>query len=278
MSSVHRERRLNLFVLCVALVAVTVVFGVPVEYGPATYWSLAVIQAFIICAAAWRLGAWAITSESEERRSLAVAGAMLIAPWVLFSFLAGFGRPDQATNPENQIRYVILLLNAITVAGGLIVLKDALSKGGERFYSTLGFAAILLAAPLQLFWSTLLIEIHHAMEHAGTVGMPPDVAPLADLSDVPLFFAGILTYLATAAFATSLGRVGWLGRELSLTLTIASLLLTVCLSIRGLQFPDPAKVFMHWYAIPGWVAGIPAIPWFMPCAIGVALLRRAGSP
>lgn len=35
-------------------------------------------------------------------------------------------------------------------------------------------------------------------------------------------------------------------------------------------------VFMHWYTIPAFVAGIPAVPWIMPCLFGVVLLRRAG--
>jgi len=57
---------------------------------------------------------------------------------------------------------------------------------------------------------------------------------------------------------------------------IASFFALLCLVNRGLQFPDPTVVFMHWYTIPAFVAGIPAVPWIMPCLFGVVLLRRAG--
>jgi hypothetical protein len=30
------------------------------------------------------------------------------------------------------------------------------------------------------------------------------------------------------------------------------------------------------YTRPGVIAGIPAVPWIMPCLLGVVLLRRAG--
>ena len=56
----------------------------------------------------------------------------------------------------------------------------------------------------------------------------------------------------------------------------ASFFAALCLVIRGLQFPDPAEVFKHWYAIPGFVVGIPAVPWIMSCLFGVVLLRRVG--
>ena len=30
-----------------------------------------------------------------------------------------------------------------------------------------------------------------------------------------------------------------------------------------------------WYMRPGFIAGIPAVPWIMPCLLGVVLLRSA---
>jgi hypothetical protein len=43
-----------------------------------------------------------------------------------------------------------------------------------------------------------------------------------------------------------------------------------------LKFPDPISVLAHWHTIPGFVAGIPAVPWIMPCLFGIVLLGRAG--
>lgn len=251
-------------------------FGVRASYIPRVYFSLAIVQFTVICLAAWKLGAWAIRSDTEGRRRLAVAGALLIMPWVLFSLLPGIGTPWQATVAENKVRYLVLLIDAIAVAGGLVVLRDSLSEAGERLYSTLGFAATLLASPLYLIWASILLNVYAAKERAGSGPVPPAIISLAEWSDVLLFFGGVLTYLATAAFAVSLGRTQRLGRGATRAFVVASLFALLCLVIRGPRFPSPTAAFEHWYTIPGFVAGIPAVPWMMPCLFGVVLLRCAG--
>ena len=278
MPSGHSKRRVSYIVLCVSLVLVTVVFGVRATYIPGVYYTLAVVQFTVIGLAAWKLGAWAIRAHAEERRKLAVAGGLLILPFALFSLLAGMGPPGLGqTHAENQMRYLTLLINAIAITGGLVVLKEALSVAGERFYSTLGFAAIMLATPLYLFWATILLEAHSSQDLVSSGQVPPWANFLSEMSDILLFFGGVLTYLATAAFAASLGRTQWLGRIATRAFTTASFFAVLCLVIRGLQFPDPTVVFRHWYDIPGFVVGIPAVPWIMPCLFGVVLLRRVGN-
>lgn len=46
--------------------------------------------------------------------------------------------------------------------------------------------------------------------------------------------------------------------------------------IRGVQYPDPRALSTPWYTNPGFVVGIPAVPFIMPFLFGVVLLRRAG--
>src|SRR5207244_7078741 len=121
---------------------------------------------------------------------------------------ASLGRPGgpwQATAAENQMRYLVLIVMATAIAGGFVVLREALSQAGERFYATLGFAAIMLSGPLYLIWNTFAFGVFFAKEHAGEV--PQALHSLGDIFDLLLFVAGFLTYLATAAFAASLGRV-----------------------------------------------------------------------
>jgi hypothetical protein len=48
------------------------------------------------------------------------------------------------------------------------------------------------------------------------------------------------------------------------------------LVIRGLHYPDPRALSTPWYTSPGFVVGIPAVPFIMPVLFGVVLLRRAG--
>jgi hypothetical protein len=46
--------------------------------------------------------------------------------------------------------------------------------------------------------------------------------------------------------------------------------------MRGLSVPEISGNTAPWYTRPGVIVGIPAIPWIMPCLLGVVLLRRAG--
>jgi hypothetical protein len=48
------------------------------------------------------------------------------------------------------------------------------------------------------------------------------------------------------------------------------------LLIRGIQYPDPKALSAPWYTSPGFVVGIPAVPFIIPFLFGVVLLRRAG--
>jgi hypothetical protein len=90
------------------------------------------------------------------------------------------------------------------------------------------------------------------------------------------FVACVLTYISTAAFAASLRRAGWLGRNAAFAFVASSGVLVLLLVMRGLSFPELSGNTAPWYTRPGLIAGIPAIPWIMPCLLGVILLRRAG--
>jgi hypothetical protein len=154
------------------------------------------------------------------------------------------------------------------------VLKDALSEARERYYSTLGFAATMLAGSAYLIWMSFMLGYYIVAVRDGKA--PPTMDALADVFDILLDVACLLTYLATAAFAASLGRTRWLGRGATRGYVVANIVASLCLVMRGLSFPDPAALATPWYTQPGFVAGIPAIPFIMPFLLGVVLLRRAG--
>jgi hypothetical protein len=172
------------------------------------------------------------------------------------------------------MRYLVLIVMATAIAGGFVVLREALSEAGERFYATLGFAAIMLSGPLYLIWNTFAFAAYFGKEHTGQV--PAAIVSLGDMEDLLLFVAGFLTYLATMAFAASLGRVQWLGRRATRAFMIVNGVALLFLVIRGLQFPDPKALSTPWYLNIGFVVGIPAVPFIMPFLLGVVLLRRAG--
>ncbi len=269
-------RRPSFVVLCIGLLVVTADMAIVELRVPGLYHAIAAAQLALLCICAWKLGARVIFDAADPRRTLALAGALLVLPWMLLALLPGVGRPDQASLPDNETRYVILLLNTIAVGSGLVFLREALAQAGERFHSTLGFAAGLIATPLYLVWGAIEYQVCLDRERAGSGPLPAGMVPLSELSDTLLFLGGALTYLATAAFALSLRKAGWIGNGAARTFVTLNLVALVCLAIRGLEFPDPKVAFVHAYTIPGWVVGIPAVPWMMPCLIGALLLRRAG--
>jgi hypothetical protein len=239
------------------------------------YQTIGAVHFVAISAAVWVLGGRAIVAGAEARRRLAIAGVLLVAPFALVALLwVGIATPWEATVVENRLRYLVLLAGSITVAGGFIILKETLDEAGERLYSTLGFAAAILAGAAYINWTSFQLGAYVLMVHDGQA--PPAVIAMSNVFDILLFIAGVLTYLATAAFAASLGRIGWLSRRATRVYVFLNLVALVCLAARGLSFPDPTESAMPWYVRPGFVAGIPAVPWIMPFLLGVVLLRRAG--
>ena len=99
---------------------------------------------------------------------------------------------------------------------------------------------------------------------------------LGDVFGVLEFVGCVLTYLATAAFAASLGQTRWLGRGAARAYVTASLVLLLLVVMGGVYVPEVSTHTAPWYTRPGVIARIPAIPWIMPFLLGVVLLRRAG--
>jgi hypothetical protein len=245
------------------------------------FWTLAIVQFCVICISAWTVGASAMRDGPDERRTPALAGAFTVLPIALFSFLPGIGAPWQAAPAENQMRYLVLFIDGLAIAIGFIILRSALREAGEGFYSTLGFAGIVLAAPLCGIFAAIQLTFYRSMDRADAVPGPADLATFDELSIILLLFGVTLTYLATAGFAAALGRIRWVGRRASRATVIASLLAAAFVAIRvaeAMQSPrEPIWGFEHWYAMPGFILTIPAVPWLVPCALGVALLRRTGA-
>jgi hypothetical protein len=218
---------------------------------------------------------WAGDQKRHRReQSLALAGGFLIVPFTLVSLLwVGLGPPWEATPAENVMRYLVLLVNSIAITMGFVVLKEALSEACERTYSTVGFAAAILAGSAYLIWMSFLIGAYVANIRDGKA--PPTIAALSDVLEILPDAACLLTYLATAAFAASFGRTRWLGRSATRAYVTLNLIALLCLVIRGVSLQNPVAA-TAWYTQPGFVAGIPAIPFIMPFLLGVVLLRRAG--
>lgn len=274
------DRRVGYVFLCISpfLLMGTMVRTLRI---PGVYQAIAGTLVTAIAIAAWKVGARAIRADAEERRRLALAGALLVAAWAVLSlFFPGLGPPQQATAAENQLRYLALLIAGALIVGGFVALKEALTEAGERFYSTLGFAATMLAAPLVLIFTVIQLGAYRAMERPSAGQETSGMTSLDELSILLLFFGCMLSYVATAAFAAALGRTLWLGRTASRAFVGTSLFALLCVGIKVavvLGSPqDPMWAFKTWYTIPGLVFSIPAMPLIIPYLMGVKLLHRAG--
>ncbi|HWY51553.1 MAG TPA: hypothetical protein VNW72_08730 [Chthoniobacterales bacterium] len=259
------------FLIAIFIVVIVLDAIRPLRVSP-LYQMIGVIQFAAVVWAAWTLGARAITASAREPRLLALAGIFLVTPCALMALLwPGLGPPWVATPPENQMRYLVLAAMTISIVVGFVVLREAL---GEADKNSVGFATILLAGPLYLIFDAFGFGI--ATARLDGEGIPPAFHDLNAVIDLILFLAGALTYIAAAAFAISLGQAKWIGLGAARAFAIVSLVALLLLVIRGLHFPDPHALSAPWYTNPGFIVGIPAVPFIIPFLFGVILLRRAG--
>jgi hypothetical protein len=271
----YTPRRVSYVFLCLVPVLAIILAAPRALRVPGIYQAIGAMIFAAIVIAVWILGARAIRAGAESEQKLVFSGVFLVTPFALVSLLwVGLGPPWVATPPENVMRYIVLLGSSIAVTGGFVVLKDTLSEAGERCYSTLGFVAAMLAGAAYLIWMSFMLGAFVVKVRDGQVA--PAINSLMDVFDILLYVACFLTYLATAAFAASFGRTRWLGRGATRAYVVANLIAVLCLVMRGFSFPDPSALSTPWYTQPGFVAGIPAIPFIMPFLFGVVLLRRAG--
>jgi len=268
-------------ILAACLVADVVLFGVPADYPPPLHDAIVGALLLASAASAGFAAARALAGErgGDAPRLRAVAAVLLVAPFALFSLLLGIGPPRVQPASDNDLRFLLLAIDAMLVGGGLMVLKEALAAAGERAYACIGLAAIVLASPLYVAFGLIqhidYVAVELGYSWAGTVdGTARELTPLDAFSIAALYFGCALTYIATASFAQALSRAGWLGRGAATAVQVASGLGLAFLVSRGFAYPSPHAAFSHWYTVPGFIAGIPAVPWMPLCAIGVLLLRR----
>lgn len=269
-------RRASYLFLCIGPILIMPLAGARPLRIPGVHPWIGIVLFAAMAACVWILGVRRPRPEAESARRLAIAGGLLVVPFALIALLwVGLGTPWDATPPENVMRYAVLLVGSVAVTAALVLVWDLLLEASERLFATLGLSAAVLAGAGYLVWLSLEMGAHATRVRLGTV--PESITALGSLLDVLLFAACALTYLATAAFAGALGRVRWLRQGPSTAYVTLSLIALAFLVLRGLAFPDPTQSSTPWYARPGFIVGIPAVPWLMPYFLGVVLLRRSAN-
>ncbi|WP_404711839.1 hypothetical protein [Sphingomonas sp. MMS24-J13] len=267
-------RRLCAVALLIALIPAIGIFGTPAHYSVPVAIVLTLAQLVLIGSAALGLIVPAWRSGDDRRRQIAIAGVLAILPWALLTLMPGYGPPFASNLAMNHIRFVILFVSTALLGSAFLLLKDPLAQGGDHLLAPLGQAAGLLATLIQLVWASIMIGWTMSEAHKPASFVEMYNSPLGNASDVLLFFAGLMTYVATIFFAPSFARVGWLGRGKAGAMAAVAAIAVIGLIGRGLQYPDLSD---DWYTMPGMIVGIPAIPWLMPYMLGVSALFKASA-
>lgn len=218
--------------------------------------------------------AWSLRRGAEPEPRLRVGGLLLLVPIALMaSEWVGLGTPWDATPEENRMRYAVLLAMSIAVAAGSYLIADALRDAGEKVFAPLALVLGLLSGSAYVVWTSFQLGDFALRVASGE--RAPGVAAMNNVFDALLFAASVLAYLATGCLAGALGRLGRLGPVAAHVVLGLNVLACVMLLARGVSFPTPGSGPEAWYMKPGFIVGIPAMPWIMPYFLGVTVLRGA---
>jgi len=232
----------------------------------------------VMAAAVWLLGGHARGRAEGGVPHLGAAALLLVVPWGLFSIFFGMGPPPAtaavwaASVVEQQVRYGLLIVGGVLATLGFGLLRECAKDAGEKIYSQLGFTMMLIAAPLfilnMVFWGSYLGEAFTLFAKLPAGQRPDWYLPVrAEFGLVSTVEVG-LTYVATAAFATSLRAAGWIPPTAGRVYQGLNLLGLILATLPP-GLPEPLATF-------GYLVCVPAIPFIMPYVMGVNLLQRVG--
>jgi hypothetical protein len=177
-----------------------------------------------------------------------------------------------ATQTEQHVRYVGLLVAGLFAFAGLGLLSARIREAGERVFSILGFLAASVATTLFLLFTLGGLTIYDLAAQAAVSGNTPAWAsPLVLVIDSWLSLYAVLNYLATCLYAVALGKIGWLSKFGSAAFAVLSAVSGI-LAVIAITSANRGGTLTHGL----FVFLIPAVPMILPYLIGVNLVRRAG--
>jgi hypothetical protein len=237
-----------------------------------------------VCLMVWAsfiLSAPVFRTQDKKIEYLAASALFLIVPWIFISIIGGLGRPPFgnpkewiATETEQEIRYIVLILAGVLYAFGFAILREKFRNTSGDFYSLLGFTAILIAIPLFIMDMTFLnyyvARLYGIMSESGLDKTPEWAKPTANQFNFIPVIVSSLIFISTAAFAAALKTTGRFNPA-SCNIYIAISLLGFLLTVLPNAVPEPL-------AIASFIATIPAVPFFMPYLMGINLLNTANQP
>ena len=232
-----------------------------------------------VCLMIWALSILSVPvlkTQDKEKKHLTASALFLIIPWIFISIIGGLGRPPFgntaewiASQTEQEIRYIVLIIAGILYAFGFALLREKLRNTSGDFYSMIGFIAMQIAIPLFVMDMTFLNfyvnKLYGIMSESGLNKVPEWAKPTANQFNFFPVIIGSLIFISTAAFATALKKTGQL-KPAACNIYIAISLLGFLLTVLPNAVPEPL-------ATASFIATIPAVPLFMPYLMGINLLK-----
>jgi hypothetical protein len=240
-------------------------------------------------AAVWKIGAGRTDFGRARDHPAFLPGVLLLAGPLALALGAFVTGEPTASRPADYLwNTTAILLGTAILVSGFVALLAKLWAYGERLLSVLGTAGLMVGATL--FVANLAFR--YAVVAAGATGIQAGVEDrawvaheyLVGLQGEPSWMELLLVwtdmlqlafvslaYLAAAAYALALVRVGWLGKAgggLFVCLNLALALLVVA----GL-FLAGAITIAAWLVF---VLTIPFMAFILPYFLGLDLIRRSG--
>ena len=121
---------------------------------------------FLMAGAVWILAAGSTTSPANNRHLPLLAGVLLIASLASAAVTVTTGPPPTsaaawvATQTEQHVRYVGLLVAGLLALAGFGLLTARLREAGERVFSVLAFSAYMIATGLFVLFTLGALTIY----------------------------------------------------------------------------------------------------------------------
>ena len=178
-----------------------------------------------------------------------------------------------ATQTEQHVRYVGLLVAGLLALAGFGLLTARLREAGERVFSVLGFSAYMIATGLFVLFTLGALTIYDLVAQQASAGnMPAWTSPLQILISSCSSYTRCSVTWRPACMPWPWARLdGWRSSAAPLRLPAGLGAIAAVSALIAIITPNGTGTLTHGL----FVFLIPAVPLILPYLLGVNLVRRS---
>jgi hypothetical protein len=274
-TTVFKRKLSEVYLILVPILASAVGLGIGhVSYK--IYLPVWIINVCLMAAATWVLASPGLRSGDLEKKHIVAGAVLLILPWMFISMIGGMGPPPfgqpqiwLSLVTEQEVRYIILIVAAVSAAFGFAVLREKLKTTRGNLYSKIGFTALQMAMIIfildMIFLGWYVEEVYRIMATSSLTHSPEWARPMNNQSRILPLVQDSLAFIGTAAFASALKLAGWF-KPAACNTYIAFCLLGIIFNLLPPSLPEPLATL-------SFIATIPAVLFLMPYFMAINLLK-----